>query len=141
MQIKELVQQSGLSTDTVRYYIRVGLIQPIAQQDNGYRIFDKDKVYKLRFIRIAKTLGFTLKEIRQILDHADQGTSPCADVRVMVTNRIKENRHKIEQMLELQNRMESALKQWQKMPDKIPEGHSVCHLIESVAKNSPLNEE
>ncbi len=134
MQVKELAQQSGVSTDTVRYYLRVGLIQPVTQQQNGYRLFDSEDVSKLRFIRIAKTLGFTLKEIQKILHHAEEGESPCSDVRQMMEHRIQENRLKIEEMLKLQTRMEMALSQWQQMPDKIPEGNHVCHLIESVAK-------
>lgn len=138
MQVKDLSIETGLSKDTVRYYIRLGLIQASEQQANGYRIFATSDVHTLRFIRIAKTLGFTLKEIRQILNHAEQGESPCTDVRQMMSKRIKDNRAKIEEMLKLQTRMEIALEQWQDMPDKTPEGHSVCHLIESVSKEPTL---
>jgi DNA-binding transcriptional MerR regulator len=80
---------------------------------------------------MAKQLGFTLSEIRAITLHAEHGESPCGDVRKIIQNHIAENRTKIEEMLKLQIRMELALQQWEKMPDGIPDGNSVCHLIES----------
>ncbi|WP_369408873.1 MerR family transcriptional regulator [endosymbiont of Lamellibrachia barhami] len=50
----------------MRYYLRIGLIQPAAQQENGYRLFTLHDAARLRFIRMAKYLGFTLNEIKQI---------------------------------------------------------------------------
>ncbi len=130
--IHELAKRSGVAPHVVRYYVRIGLIQPAAQKENGYRLFESKEISRLRFIRMAKQLGFTLNEIRQITRHADEGDSPCGDVRRIIQHRIKENRAKIEQMEHLQSRMEEALAKWEGMPDGVPDGHSVCHLIESV---------
>jgi DNA-binding transcriptional MerR regulator len=88
-----------------------------------------------RFIRMAKHLGFTLNEIKQITWHADTGESPCDDVRKIIQHRIKENRARIEEMSKLQARMEEALQQWQLMPNGTPDGNSICHLIEAVESN------
>ena len=57
---------------------------------------------------------------------------PCPRVREILMTRIKENRSHLEELMALQSRMEQALEQWKKMPDGVPDGHSVCHLIESV---------
>jgi len=130
--VNELAIQGGAPSHVVRYYVRIGLIQPAAQQDNGYRLFTPQDATRLRFIRMAKHLGFTLNEIKQITRHADRGDSPCEDVRNIVEQRIQENWAKIEEMLKLQARMEEALKQWKLMPNGIPDGNSVCHLIESI---------
>lgn len=129
--VNELAIQSGAPAHVVRYYTRIGLIEPFAQQDNGYRLFRPDAVGRLRFIRLAKQLGFTLNEIRRITHHAAMGETPCPDVRNIIKQRIVENRQKIDSMLKLQIRMEDALKAWGKMPDGTPDGHHVCHLIES----------
>jgi hypothetical protein len=59
------------------------------------------------------------------------GESPCEDVRRIIQDRIEENRIKIREMQNLQERMEQALERWESMPDGVPDGHSICHLIES----------
>ncbi|MDH5355956.1 MAG: MerR family transcriptional regulator [Gammaproteobacteria bacterium] len=130
--VNDLAIQSRVPAHVVRYYTRIGLIHPQRQQENGYRLFSPEDANRLRFIRLAKQLGFTLNEIKEITQHADMKESPCQEVRKIIQDRIVENRQKIEQMLKLQNRMESALQQWQDMPDGNPDGHSVCHLIESI---------
>ena len=133
--VNELATQSGAPSHVVRYYVRIGLIQPAGQQENGYRLFTTQDATRLRFIRLAKHLGFTLNEIKQITRHAKMGESPCDDVRKIIQHRIQENRAKIEEMMKLQTRMEQALEQWKLMPNGIPDGTSVCHLIESIESN------
>ena len=129
--VNELAVQCQAPAHVVRYYTRIGLIEPAGLQDNGYRLFAARDAKKLRFIRMAKQLGFTLNEIKSITQHADRGESPCEDVRRVIQNHIEENRVKIDEMLQLQNRMELALEQWKNWTDGIPDGNSVCHLIES----------
>jgi DNA-binding transcriptional MerR regulator len=133
--VSELATQSDTAAHVVRYYVRIGLIQPASQQENGYRLFKLQDANRIRFIRMAKHLGFTLNEIKQITQHADIGESPCDDVRKIIQHRIEENRTKIEEMMRLQVRMEQALEQWKLMPDGVPDGNSVCHLIESVERS------
>jgi DNA-binding transcriptional MerR regulator len=130
--VKQLAVKSDVPAHVVRYYVRIGLIEPAAQQENGYRLFASKDAQRLRFIRMAKHLGFTLNEIRQITRHADMGDSPCDDVRKIIQHRIKENRVKILEMSQLQAHMEEALQQWSLMPNGVPNGDSVCHLIETV---------
>ena len=136
--VNELAIQSKAPAHVVRYYTKIGLIKPTSHQENGYRLFAPRDAERLRFIRRAKLLGFTLKEIAEITQHAEHGESPCEDVRTIIQQHIVENRIKIEEMLKLQNRMEHALLQWAQMPDGIPDGNSVCHLIESF-ENEDLN--
>ena len=137
--VNELAIQSDAPAHVVRYYVRIGLIQPSAQQENGYRLFVAKDANRLRFIRMAKHLGFTLNEIKQITRHADTGESPCDDVRKIIQHRIKENRARIEEMSKLQARMEEALQQWRLMPNGTPDGNSICHLIEAVECNEETN--
>ena len=129
--VNELANQANAPAHVVRYYTRIGLIQPAGQQENGYRLFSSKDAMRLRFIRMAKQLGFTLNEIKEITRHADMGESPCEDVRRIIQDHIEENRIKIREMQNLQDRMEHALTHWESMPNGIPDGHSICHLIES----------
>lgn len=132
--VAEIAKCCGVSAHTVRYYVREKLITPATQTENNYRLFNPQDVIQLRFIRMAKMLGFTLNEIRQILEHAQLGESPCADVREIIQKHIIENEQKIQELQALQVRMEQALKKWQDMPNKTPNGNSICHLIESVGQ-------
>lgn len=141
--VNELATRADAPPQVVRYYARIGLLKPRRQQENGYRLFGKQDAQRLRFIRMAKQLGFTLSEIRQITEQADKGESPCCEVRNIIQQRIQENYAKIDAMVKLQDRMESALELWESMPDGIPDDLHVCHLIESfkteLAESVELN--
>ena len=67
MKIGELAQRTGVAIDTVRYYERQGLLPQPERQPSGYRNYRNDDVTRLRFVRRAKALGFTLEEIRELL--------------------------------------------------------------------------
>ena len=130
--VTELANRCDTTPHAVRYYTRMGLLRPQRHPDNGYRLYDSAEVPWLKFVQRAKNLGYTLKEIREIMHDADDNKSPCPRVREILMKRIKENRQRLDELLALQTRMEHALKQWESMPDGVPDGHSVCHLIESV---------
>jgi len=129
--VNHLARRVGVSAHAVRYYSRIGLLQPGRNPENGYRLFDRSDVTRLQFIRQAQSLGFTLDEVAEILEESGKGKSPCPKVREILGRRIEENRRKLEELNALQARMEQALLQWSKMPDMEPDGDSVCHLIES----------
>lgn len=137
--VTELANRSGTTSHAVRYYTRMGLLRPERNPSNGYRLYEFSEVGWLRFIQQAKRLGYTLNEIREIMHDSDQGQSPCPRVREILLLRIDENRQRLEELMRLQTRMEQALDQWAEMPDGVPDGHSVCHLIESFARqdNAP----
>jgi len=130
--VKTLSKHGGVSEHAVRYYSRIGLLKPSRNPDNGYRLFDRTDLTRLRFIRHAQNLGFSLSEIAEILQDADQGHSPCAKVREYVKSRIYENRDKIRELQDLQARMVQALEIWDQLPDKEPDTKVVCHLIETA---------
>lgn len=67
MKIGELAHRAEVGIDTVRYYERQGLLPPPVRQASGYRLYDQSDVARLRFVRRAKALGFTLAEIRELL--------------------------------------------------------------------------
>ena len=132
--VTELANRSGATPHAVRYYTRMGLLRPERNPDNGYRLYEHREVGWLRFIRQAKRLGYTLNEIREIMQDSDHGQSPCPRVREILLSHIDKNRQQLEELMALQTRMEQALVQWADMPDGVPDGHSVCHLIESFAE-------
>lgn len=75
--IGRLAAKAGVAVDTVRYYERTGLLAVPPRRDSGYREYPQDTVKRLRFIRRAKALGFTLPEIGELLALSE----PQANVR------------------------------------------------------------
>jgi len=137
--VTELARQSDTTPHAVRYYTRKGLLQPVRHPDNNYRLYKPSEVRWLKFVRQAKALGYTLAEIGDIMHDADKGQSPCPRVREILNKHIESNRKQLEGLMALQQRMEDALKQWEDMPDGTPDGHSVCHLIESIVVGDEEN--
>ncbi len=129
-----LAKQSDVSLFTVRHYTRIGLLKPSRNTQNNYKVYQPSDAARLRFIQSAKNLGFSLSEIAEILDEAKHGNSPCPMVREIIVRRVEENRRKIKEMQRLQRKMETAVKDWSKMKNSMPNGDSVCHLIESVGE-------
>ena len=129
-----LAKQADVSLFTVRHYTRIGLLKPVRNSNNNYKIYQPSDAVRVRFIKAAGNLGFSLSEIADVLDEAKHGKSPCPMVREIIVRRIEENRRKIKEMQKLQRKMENALEDWSRMKDSMPNGDSVCHLIESVGE-------
>lgn len=127
-----LSKATKTTPDTVRHYVRIGLLTPTRNPVNGYKLFSDNDLKKLAFIRRAKGLGFTLGDIQTIFDHSSDGESPCPVVRDMIQQRIDENRVRLFELNNLQQRMDEALNRWKEMPDGEPDGEAICHLIESI---------
>jgi len=118
--------------DSIRHYVRIGLLTPLRDPDSGYKLFGDKDIKKVKFIGRAKGLGFTLRDIQTIFDHSNDGRSPCPAVRDIIHQRIDENRDRLAQLNSLQRRMDDALSKWKSMPDGEPDGEAICHLIELI---------
>lgn len=134
MQVKDLAKHVGVKPHVVRYYTQIGLLSPTRDPNNRYRDYAPNDVYRLRFIRRAKWLGFTLKDVKTILSDADAGRSPCSEVRELVKVRAQENHRRLEELQRLQARVEDAVALWESLPDQPPDHNSLCHLIDAVAQ-------
>lgn len=138
MRVKELADRAGVASHVIRYYSRLGLLRPRREHANGYRVFTDADVHRVRFIRRARWLGFSLEDVALMLADADRGESPCPEVRRLIAERARENRRRLEVLTSLQQRMESAIDCWSRMPDRLPDHRSLCHLIDMVAEADPL---
>ena len=77
----EVAKQGGVNLETVRYYERRGLLPKPSRTPAGYRTFGTDAVRRLRFIKRAQELGFSLKEVKELLGLRVDARTSCADVR------------------------------------------------------------
>jgi MerR family transcriptional regulator, Zn(II)-responsive regulator of zntA len=88
LQVVEVARRARVTPATVRYYARIGLLNPQRDERNGYRRFSGDDVRRLRFIRKAQTLGLTIADVRVILDRIDGGGEVCELVSSTVHTRL-----------------------------------------------------
>lgn len=133
MQVKQLASMTGVPAHVIRYYTQIGLLTPERDPKNRYREYANSDINRVRFIRRAKWLGFTLRDVRSILSDVDGGVSPCPKVRRLIEHRSRENRSRLNEYIRLQSRVEKAIQLWETLPDQPPDHDSLCHLVESVA--------
>ena len=131
----EVAKLADVSANVVRYYSRIGLLNPSRNPDNGYREYTPKDVIRVSFIRKAKWLGFTLKDVKTILEKADSGKSPCGEVRRIITERVQENQQRLNHLHEIQERMERAVESWTLLSDSAPGDEHICGLIDDLACN------
>ena len=93
--IGHLARESGMNLETVRYYERRGLLPKPPRSGSGYRLFPMEAKRRLRFIRRAQELGFSLGEIRELLSLRVAPTAKSADVRTRAQAKITDIEAKI----------------------------------------------
>ena len=93
--IGKLAQHVGVTTDTVRYYEKEGLLAPTGKTEAGYRLYNEDAVLRLRFIRQAQQCGFSLNEISELLALKNSDEACCKDVRSVAIDKKLQLEHKI----------------------------------------------
>ena len=97
MRIAELEQRTGVSRHTLRYYEKEGLLLEVGRRGNNYRDYSEKAVQRVGMVRQLKALGFSLKEIREVLDalrndsiNCDQGAALMAEKKAAVDRKITE---------------------------------------------------
>ncbi len=105
--IGRLARASGLSIETIRYYERIELLPYARRNASGYRYYDEDDLHRLHFISLAKRHGFSLNEIRELLELRVDPQRTCEDVRRHARQKVEEINVKIGEL----ERMRRALQQ------------------------------
>jgi DNA-binding transcriptional MerR regulator len=137
MLIGELARQAAVKPQTVRYYESLGLLSRVERRASGYRSYDARALEELRFIRKAQSLGFSLDDVRQILDVARAGRAPCARVLTIAEQHLADLQQRITQLCELRDDLARAVKQWR--DGGIPQrcAATLCGLINDAADIVP----
>ena len=105
LRIGQLAKRSQVNIETVRYYERRGLIPNPPRGESGYRQFPQDVVGRIRFIKHAQGVGFTLKEVSELLSLRVDPKTTCADVKKRAEMKVAE----IEKKIEALDKMRKAL--------------------------------
>ena len=107
----ELAKAAGVSADTLRHYERKGVLRA-QRSGNGYRQYSEDSLERVRMIRQAVAVGFTLNELSDIFKVFDRGGAPCQQVRSLAANKLAEIENHLQEVTALRNELRAALKDW-----------------------------
>jgi DNA-binding transcriptional MerR regulator len=107
-----LARLVGVSTDTLRHYERLGLVPKPPRTDGGYRDYPPHSIERVRLIRRALSVGFSLPELTTILKMRDGGEVPCRRVQAMAESKLERVKQQIQNLIEMQNQLEAMLKHW-----------------------------
>ncbi|MFI8033943.1 MerR family transcriptional regulator [Acinetobacter sp. ABJ_C3_5] len=102
MLIGQLAKQANLSRDTIRFYEKMQLIQSMTC-NNGYKDYPEQTLQQLQLIRSAKNLGYTLNEIKQILNMTAQEEIPAAQVQTLLQEKLNLIDEKIDQLYQIRS--------------------------------------
>lgn len=102
LKIGQVAREAGVGVETVRFYEREGLLDQPARRDSGYRQYDDEAVSRLRFIRRAKDLGFTLKEVKELFELSRDPEATPADVRARAEAKVADIEERVRDLLRIQ---------------------------------------
>lgn len=109
MKVNELARAAGVPPHVVRYYARIGLLRPLRDPANGYRVFSREDVERLRLIRGLRSLGCSLAEVRRVLEAAEGGSARAEQVIVGVLAHRRERTRRELAALQARERVLSRL--------------------------------
>jgi MerR family transcriptional regulator, copper efflux regulator len=131
MRIGQLAQAAGVSTDTIRYYEKIGLLPPPRRTDSGYREYPSAAGNRIRVIRNAVQLGFPLEEVAKVLRIRDAGGAPCRQVRDYASHLVTEIERRITELQSERQSMMAMIKAWDQ---KLQQARDTrAHLLEDTA--------
>lgn len=128
----DLARLVGVSPDTLRLYERKGLFAHPPRSTNGYRSYPPEVVKRVRLIRAALSIGFTLDELAEVLTQRDGGGTPCLQVRDLAGTKLKNLERHIHELVELRDQLRKVLKQWDAALKKTPASKR-AGLLETLA--------
>lgn len=130
----ELARLAGVSADTLRHYERKGVLTRPRRAGNGYREYPAAALERVRLVRRALAVGFTLDELANILRVRDNGGAPCDEVRALAAAKLSHIETQLRELISLRDELRATLKDWDsRLARKAPFGRA--NLLQSLATN------
>ncbi|MEX2586712.1 MAG: heavy metal-responsive transcriptional regulator [Actinomycetota bacterium] len=129
MRIGELASQLNLNPRTIRFYESSGVLPEPARTPSGYRDYDGSDLERLKFVKLAQSLGLRLDEISEVLALRDRGEVPCEYVRTLIGTKAIEIERQIQELKELRKELRQLAHRAEQSSDICSEGF--CHILEA----------
>jgi MerR family copper efflux transcriptional regulator len=120
LSIRQAARETGLSNDTLRYYERIGLLGPVARNNGGQRRYRDTDIARLRFVKRAQAMDFSLEEIGQLLKLRDHRGDVRADARGMAERKLTAIRQRIESLSHLHDELSQLVSECRSSTDDCP---------------------
>lgn len=130
LRIGELSKKTDISISALRYYEQIGLLSPSYRSESNYRFYKETDISLAIFIKKAQYLGFSLDEIKEILNERKSGKSACPKVRSFAKSKITELQEKISELKNLESSLKKYITECQ--PINEPNDSTICRLVEKV---------
>jgi len=127
--IGEVAEAASLPSQTIRFYEREGLLPPPSRAANGYRVYDKSTLNRLRFIRSAQSAGLTLAEVRSIVDLRDDGDAPCGHVTELLRAKLEGVLTRKRELDRLAAELEHLLHRSESLDPGDCTDSEICHIL------------
>jgi DNA-binding transcriptional MerR regulator len=134
---RAVADASGVSTDTLRHYERLGLLPKIARTPAGYRRYAPAAVDRVLLIRRALSIGFSLEDLKRVLAVRDRGGAPCRNVRELVGERLDALERQIEELSRLREELRLLTERWDRVLETTPAGEP-AHLLEMLGQSPAI---
>ena len=134
--IGQLAKEVGVNIQTVRYYERLKLLTPTARKPSGYRLYGDEAHRRLRFIKNAQTLGFTLHEIAELLNLRINSTARCGDVQRKAQAKLAQVEAKIRDLRALDRALQGLIHAC-----KAGQPTDRCPILKSMEENTKKQDE
>lgn len=129
--ISRLAHAAEVPTSTIRYYERVGLVQPDDRSGGNYRLYSDESLQKLKFIRAAQAIGFTLDDVKALLSAPDNSAASCRQIQSLIEERLAEVAQRLKDLRHVQKVLKSSLDKC-----RMTERADCCHVIETLRETS-----
>jgi MerR family copper efflux transcriptional regulator len=132
----EMAALAGVSRDALRYYERRGLL-PVAQRSpNGYRQYPPQALDRVRLVRAALGIGFTVEELGEVLSARDRGQAPCRRVHILAMEKARALELRIAELTVLRETLGATIKSWRRKLKSSKPGQQLG-LLEAFVANYP----
>lgn len=130
--IGKVAERAGVNPKTIRYYEEIGLLPKPQRGENRYRLYSKEAVELLQFIKKAQGLGFTLSEIKEIVAIRQMGHEPCVHVRALLERKIVDLDQRLKDLVAFQKKLKGLLAGWEEQVKRGRIKAIICPHIETV---------
>ncbi|MFL6229248.1 MAG: heavy metal-responsive transcriptional regulator [Pyrinomonadaceae bacterium] len=118
----ELARAVGVSADTLHHYERKGVLARPRRSANGYREYPLEALDRVRLVRRALAIGFTLDELARILRARDRGVAPCREVRALAASKLAEVEERLRELVAVREELRAVTSEWDARLAQTPAG-------------------
>jgi DNA-binding transcriptional MerR regulator len=128
LRIGDIAREVGVSVDTIRHYERKGVLGSVERDPSGYRRYPAGTLQRVKMIRRALAIGFSLAELARILRQRDGGTPPCRNVRALAGEKLADLDRRIAEMTAMRAELAGIDEEWDERLAATREGEAALLL-------------